>query len=98
MLSKKYLKTKPICKVTFTFPASLEAESVNLVGDFNQWNEQATSLKRLKNGHYKVVLDLEKDRKYQYRYLVDNQEWHNDSEADEYISNPYGAENSVVAT
>ena len=35
-LTKKYLKSKPICKVTFTVPAS-EASTVAVAGDFNNF-------------------------------------------------------------
>jgi hypothetical protein len=35
MLEKKFLKTKSVVKVTFYSPASIKAETVHLVGDFN---------------------------------------------------------------
>ena len=97
MLEKKYLKSKPVCKVTFTLAAT-SAESVHLVGDFNDWDEQATPLKRLRDGRFKTTLDLENERQYQFRYLVNGDEWHNDEEADAYVANPFGGEDSVVIT
>jgi len=96
MLKKKYLKRDEVCKVTFYTAPELEAEKVYLVGDFNEWNESATPMEPLKDGRFKVTVDLPKDSKYQFRYLVNNAEWHNDWEADQYISNPYSGENSVV--
>jgi 1,4-alpha-glucan branching enzyme len=47
-ISKQYLKSKPICKVTFSIVAE-DAKNVSLVGSFNEWNAKATQLKKLKN-------------------------------------------------
>lgn len=96
MLKKKYLKSKEVCKVTFYTPAELEAEDVKLVGDFNEWNESATPMEPLKDGRFKVTVDLPKDSQFQFRYLVNGSEWHNDWEADEYVPNPFSGDNSVV--
>lgn len=98
MLKKQYLKSKPICKVTFYTPAEIEAESVYLVGDFNEWDEKATPMDVLKDGRFKVTLSLDKGKIYQFRYLVNESEWHNDWEADAYQPNPFSGDNSVVDT
>lgn len=98
MLKKQYLKSKPVCKVTFYMPAEIEAESVFLVGDFNDWDEEATPMEKLKDGRFKVTLSLDTDGEYQFRYLVDKAEWHNDWEADKYVPNPFSGDNSVVVT
>lgn len=94
-IRKQYLKSKPICKVTFSVPAK-EANSVAVVGNFNEWNTKATSLKKLKNGTFKGTVDLEKDNAYEFRYLVDGS-YLNDDQADGYAWNDYaGAENGVL--
>lgn len=98
MLKKQQLKSKPICKVTFYTPASIEANSVHLVGDFNQWEETATEMKKLKDGRFSVTLELDANKEYQFRYLVNGSEWHNDWEADRYVPNPFSGDNSVVTT
>ena len=98
-LKKQYLKTKPICKVTFRFPRELakEARSVHLVGEFNQWDIHATAMKQLKNGDFTVSIDLETGRTYQFRYLMDDTHWENDDQADRYEPTLYGdCDNSVV--
>lgn len=99
MLKKQYLKSKSVCKVTFYFPdeQAIEVKSVQLVGDFNNWTD-ITPMKRLKDGRFSVLLELEKDRAYQFRYLVDGQEWFNDRQADQYVANPFNGDNSVVLT
>ena len=98
MLKKQFLKTKNVCKVSFSLPEAVQGETVYLVGDFNNWDESATPMKRQKNGSFTVSLDLEKEREYQFRYLVNGTEWHNDWEADRYVPNPYSGDNSVVTT
>ena len=39
-LKKQFLKSKPVCKVTFLMEkeAALGAEKVDLLGEFNNWN------------------------------------------------------------
>jgi 1,4-alpha-glucan branching enzyme len=98
MLKKQYLKSKSGCKVTFYTPAAIEAETIHLVGDFNQWDEQATPMQALKNGRFKVTVSLDAGREYQFRYLINGDEWHNDWEADKYVPNPFSGDNSVVIT
>jgi 1,4-alpha-glucan branching enzyme len=96
MFKKQYLKKT--VKVTFYLPDSISAENVYLVGDFNGWDEQATPMEKLKDGRYKATLDLEKGREYQFRYLVNGSDWHNDWNADRYVPNPFSGDNSVINT
>jgi 1,4-alpha-glucan branching enzyme len=100
-LVKQYLKTRPVCKVTFSLPAEAvgKTRKVFLVGEFNNWSKDANPLRRQKEGSYAVMLNLETGREYQYRYLIDGVRWENDWNADRYV--PSGldeAENSVVVT
>ncbi len=84
-------------RVTFSLPAALWADTIYLVGDFNGWNPRATPLRATEHG-WMITLELEAGRTYQYRYLVNHNEWHNDWNADGYVPNPYGGDNSVVDT
>jgi len=93
-LTKKYLKSRPVCKVTFTVPA-MEATNVAVAGDFNAWDTTAR-LKKLKNGTFKGTFDVPTDASYEFRYVVDG-EWTNETEADRYQWNDYaGTENAVL--
>lgn len=95
-IKKQFLKSKPVCKVTFTLPAE-EAKSVAVVGSFNEWNGEATPLKKLKNGSFKGTVDLDSGSSYEFRYLVDG-EYFNEQEADSLVWNDYaGAENGVLS-
>jgi len=53
-IAKKFLKTRPLCKVTFTLPkeAAPEAETVCVMGEFNNWSRDATPMKRRTNGDF----------------------------------------------
>ena len=85
--------------VRFELPASIWADSVHLVGDFSGWNERSLPMERDRSdGAWYIVLELERGREYQFRYLVNGSEWHNDWNADRYVANPYGGTNSVVST
>ena len=99
MIKKQFLKSKPVCKATFTLPveAAPEAKSVEIIGDFNDWNpRQGIKMKKQKNGNFKAVVELETGKAYQFRYLIDGETWENDWEADNYVPTPYGTDNSVV--
>lgn len=101
MIKKQFLKSKPVCKATFTLPkeAAPEAAEVVLLGEFNNWDfKQAVPMTKLKNGNFKAVVSLESGKKFEFRYLIDGQIWENDWEADQYVSSPFGVDNSVVST
>jgi len=97
MIQKKFTKTQ--CKATFSVSRgiALAGAAVYLVGDFNNWQPEATPMNRKKD-QFVITLDLDLNREYQYRYLVNGQEWHNDEAADKYTPNSFGGENSVVTT
>lgn len=97
-ISKKYLKSKPVCKVTFRLPkeALKNAKDVFLVGDFNDWDTSSNSMKLLKDGSAKTMIDLEVGKSYEYRFLINGEKWENDWEAEAYVPNGIDAENSLV--
>ncbi len=99
IIKKKPAKNKDVCKVTFKVPrqASMGAQSIALVGDFNNWSTHDTLMKKLKSGEFKLELDLEANREYQFRYLIDDSIWENDWDADKYVRSDYGnCDNSVI--
>lgn len=96
MLIKRYFKTKEEVEVTFEYESE-SAEAVALVSEANNWAPVKMS-QRKKDGIFYTKVRLPKDEQYQYRYLVDGQNWENDSAADSYIQNEFGGENSIVDT
>jgi 1,4-alpha-glucan branching enzyme len=97
-LKKQYFKKNQVCKVTFSLPkeAAGAAKKVSLVGDFNQWNKEALPMKRLKDGTFTATITLEPNKEYHFRYFADGQRWENDWNADKYVPNAHGSDDSVV--
>ncbi|MCB0640072.1 MAG: isoamylase early set domain-containing protein [Phaeodactylibacter sp.] len=99
MIKKQFLKSKPVCKATFTVAAEAveNAETVAIVGEFNDWNTtEPVEMKKLKDGSFKATVELESGREYQFRYIIDGEKWENDWQADKYVATPFGVDNSVV--
>ncbi len=97
-IEKKFLKAKPVCKVKFSLDGEHKsASSILLVGDFNNWQIGETPLKKTKTGEWSVSLDLETGKEYQFRYLIDGNNWENDPEADKFVASGLGSENSVLS-
>jgi 1,4-alpha-glucan branching enzyme len=99
MIYKEPLPDGESVRVTFELPSSLWAERVNLVGDFNDWDTNRHEMSQSRsNGNWRITLDLPTGKEYQFRYLVNGRDWHNEWHADKYTSNKYGSDNSVVTT
>jgi 1,4-alpha-glucan branching enzyme len=80
--------------VTFELPAEIEAESLAVVGDFNNWDANATPMQKRKGGWTKTVrLD---PGMYRFRYLADGKQWHNDPTADAFEPSGFGEDNCVL--
>jgi 1,4-alpha-glucan branching enzyme len=97
-IKKQYLKSRPACKVTFRLPkdAAINSNKVMIVGEFNNWDTEATQLKKVRNGDFSITLELDKNREYRFRYLIDNERWENDWYADKYLPNGFGSDDSIV--
>jgi len=87
--AKKVVKKR----VDFEFYAP-EANSVNLAGDFNNWDMNSTSLKKDKKGIWKKSLNLDSGR-YEYKFFVDGN-WKEDPNCSEKVMNTFGSQNSVL--
>ena len=79
-------------KQTFSFTAPT-ALSVQLVGDFTNWQKQAINLRKGPDGIWRAVVELEPGP-HHYRFLVDGQ-WHDDPDCTLRVPNPFGSHNSV---
>lgn len=97
-IKKRYLKSGNKCKVTFRLPkeAAGDVKRVYLVGDFNNWNTKASPMNRLKSGEFKLELNLDAGKEYRFKYLIDDNRWENHWNADKYVSNKFGTDDSVV--
>lgn len=97
-LKKQFLKSKPVCKVTFKLTGKLaqDADSVQLLGDFNQWEKSNKPMRKLKNGDVTETIELATGKEYQFKYLINGHIWENEAQADKYVPNEFQGENSVV--
>ncbi len=99
MITKSAGSRPGTVQVTFRLPATIWADSVHLVGDFNGWNRQSHPLVHLRGDDaWQITLELEQGKSYQFRYLINDTDWQNDWNADHYAPNPFGGENSVLET
>jgi 1,4-alpha-glucan branching enzyme len=97
MVAKRDRAEAEAISVRFQFPTTIWADSVHLVGDFNDWDRRSHPLSASEDGWH-ISLDLERGRTYQYRYLLNGAQWCNDCNADGYVPNRLGGHNSVVDT
>ncbi|MFK0572558.1 isoamylase early set domain-containing protein [Endozoicomonas sp.] len=96
MLKKKVIKKTAETEVTFEF-AKKGIQSVSLVADFNEWQPVIMKYNK-KQKAFRTTVRLPKDQTFHFRYLLDEMVWENDYQADDYVSNSFGSDNSVVHT
>jgi len=74
-----------------------EANSVSLVGDFNNWSEEQHVLQdRDNDGVWEVEVPLERGEVYTYNFLINDKEWISDPRAVNHIEDSFGGEKSVL--
>jgi len=69
------------------------AKSVQLVGDFTQWQQAPISMERQADGTWQTRVELSPGW-HPYRFLVDGQ-WQDDPKCDLHVPNPFGSEDAV---
>jgi chromosome partitioning protein len=70
------------------------AKSVQIAGDFNNWQPHQTALKPTQDGKWELALALAPG-KYRYRMVVDGQ-WQQDPYNEQTELNPFGEFNSIL--
>ena len=85
-------ETDALKRQTFRFSAPT-AMSVQLVGDFTQWQKNAIPMQKDKAGIWTASVALPAG-KHTYRFVVDG-EWRDDPECTLRVANPYGTHNMV---
>ena len=94
MLQKTYYKTKDYCKVKFSFKPEL-AETVEILGLNSDW-QHAVIMNKKKDGSFTAEVNLPKESKHEFKYLINSSDWANDPDADTEVPNLFGGSNSVV--
>ena len=93
MAKKSYPKTNHNGRhQSFAFTAP-NATSVQLVGDFTQWQERPINLRKGLDGVWRTTVELPPGT-HLYRFLVDGQ-WRDDPECMLRAPNPFGSENMM---
>jgi hypothetical protein len=59
---------------TFRLSTSFWADSIYLVGDFNEWSTRATPMRRGEH-HWEASLILKPGGTFYYAYLIDGTDW-----------------------
>lgn len=85
-------------QVVFTIKAYEGESEAHLVGDFNDWQIGRNPMHRNSKDQWEASIMLERDQEYRFRYLINEQNWHNDPDADRYVSSDDGLPQSVVNT
>jgi hypothetical protein len=95
MLEKTALNEKDV-QVTFRMPPLDGVVELYLCGEFNNWHTAGAPLSLEPDGSWVVTLVLQGGKSYRFRYLDNQGRWHNDWDADAYVPNDFGTEDSVV--
>ena len=74
--------------------ARTKANTVSLVGDFNQWDPKRHPMKMREEGTWEKTVVLSPG-KYEYKFMVDGT-WENDPQNSELLYNRYGTLNNVL--
>lgn len=94
MVQKTYFKTKDYCKVKFSFKVE-DAKTVEILGLNSDW-ENSILMSKKKDGSFSADVNLPKETRHEFKYLVNETIWLNEPEADSEAPNVYGGSNSVI--
>jgi 1,4-alpha-glucan branching enzyme len=94
MITKTIYKTKDYSKVKFLV-AHETAETIAVMGLNNDW-EKGVILSKKKDGSFTAEVQLPKNTSHEFKYLVNNQDWLLEEEADGTVANSFGSTNSLV--
>lgn len=95
MVQKTYYKTKDYCKVKFSFKLD-NAETIEILGLNNDWQHKVI-MSRKKDGTFTADVNLPKDSRHEFKYLVNETTWLNEPGADSIQPNQFGGTNSVIS-
>src|SRR4051812_28557331 len=84
-----------VAEITLRRAATNGEAVVDVVGDFNDWSPGAHPMTRAADG-WTCTLTVPVGRRYRFRYVLDGIRWENDWEADDYVDNDHGGQDSVI--
>lgn len=87
-------------KVNFKIEAKSAKSFANasLVGDFNNWDASKDQMKKLKkDGSFSIQKTFESGKEYQFKYVLDKENWMNELESDKLVATQFtDSQNCVV--
>jgi 5'-AMP-activated protein kinase regulatory beta subunit len=93
-IKQNYLKSGVIKhRVKMSF-ARAKANTVSLVGDFNQWDPNKHPMKQSEEGIWEKIVVLHPGN-YEYKFLVDGK-WENDPQNPDSSYNQFGTLNNIL--
>lgn len=92
-MASQEVQPSPTGNAFFYLDGYENAREVILAGEFNNWNEHALKMTKIKGG-WQTRLDLPPGR-YEYKFIADGQ-WTHDPENPNYVGNEHGTLNSVL--
>jgi hypothetical protein len=97
-LFSPYRSGQPADKMVVRFELkAAEADSVFLVGDFSNWDPRQIPLQGPdEQGIWRVKIRLEKHKTYTYNFLIDEEIWMPDPDADLLVNDGFGGINSII--
>ncbi len=98
MIAKKISAKGKSVRVTFELPAEAVSNSAAVVGTFNEWDFNKHPMKfDKKKGVWTKSISFKPGETVEFRYFIDERQWRNEEEADDYAATPFFSENSVLA-
>jgi len=99
MIKKVNKRNSDHVKVTFVLSEDHPyGDTVSVVGEFNDWTPGKHSFVRRSNQTFSTNVLLEEGDRYAFRYYSEEEGWVNEEEADDYVSNEFGAKDCIVET
>ena len=96
MLQKNWDPENGRFEVVFDLPAGLDVERAAVVGDFNDWSADSHVMERTDDGRLELRASFAPGTRAQFRYRIDDDRWENDWNADDYVPNEFGGEDSLL--
>jgi serine protease AprX len=72
------------------------AQNVSVAGDFNDWNHDATPLKRNSSGLWLTEIAIPRAGRFEYKFIINGRRWIEDPSNGMKAPNNYGGLNSVL--
>ncbi len=85
-----------LVEVSFSYQPPIAVEEVYLSGEFNDWDPEGTLMTDdTGDGIYDVTIFLEPGE-YEYKFVIEGEDWITPEDADDYAPDGFGGENAVI--